>query len=77
MALSREGQEYKQQTEVRGLAREHVCSAQDRLGKLEDISSNLKAKIECLTIENAGLRAHNQVLLDAVSASTDPNQAST
>ena len=59
------------------LAQEQACSAQDRLGKLEDISSNLKAKIECLTIENAGLRAHNKVLLDAVSASTHPDQAST
>ena len=50
---------------------------QDRIEKLEDLSSVLKAKIERLTVENAGLRAHNESLLDAESDSTHPDQVST
>ena len=50
--------------------------AQDRIGKLEDLSSVLKAKIERLTVENAGLRAHNETLLDAESGTATPHQAS-
>ncbi len=53
----------------------HV-NAQDRIGKLEDLSSVLKAKIERLTVENAGLRAHNEALLDAEAGTVTPNKAS-
>ena len=49
---------------------------QDRIEKLEDLSSVLRAKIERLTVGNAGLRAQNESLLDAESDSTHPDQAS-
>ena len=48
----------------------------DRIGKMEDLSSVLKAKIERLTVQNAGLRAHNETLLDAESGTATPDQAS-
>ena len=51
-------------------------NAQDRIGKLEDLSSVLKAKIERLTVENAGLRAHNEALLDAEAGTVTLNKAS-
>lgn len=56
---------------------EPECPSQDRLGKFGELLETLKAKIERLTVENAGLRAHNASMLDAESAgSADTRQAS-
>lgn len=50
---------------------------QDRIGRLEDLSAVLKTKIEGLTVQNAGLRAHNETLLNAESGTGTRDQAST
>ena len=50
--------------------------AQDRLGKYEELSATLKAKIDRLTMETAGLRAHNEALLEAESGNAEPDQGS-
>ena len=50
--------------------------AQDRLGKHEELSATLKAKINRLTMETAGLRAHNEALQEAESGNTEPDQGS-
>ena len=49
-------------------------SEQDRLEKFDDLTHNLKSKIERLTLENAGLRAHHEAMLEAESANTATDQ---
>ena len=57
---------------------EKACfTAQDRIGKLEDLAAVLRSKIEGLTVQNAGLRAHNETLLDAESGTGTPDQVGT
>ena len=53
-----------------------ACMAQDRLGKYEELSATLKAKIDRLTMETAGLRAHNEALLEAEPGNAEPDQGS-
>jgi hypothetical protein len=47
--------------------------AQDRLGNYEELSTSLRAKVNRLTMETAGLRAHNEALLEAGTGNAEPD----
>ena len=51
-------------------------TVQDRIERMDNLSGTLKAKIERLTVQNAGLRAHNEALQHADSGIAQPHQAS-